>query len=69
MTDSLVHAAFDPYPYTAFSACVEAIGVMVAIRRSHTDPSRTSRNAPSSSAYRPAGRVDRALHPFGLARS
>jgi hypothetical protein len=31
MTDSLVHAAFDPQPYVVFSACSVAMGILLEV--------------------------------------
>lgn len=60
MTDSFIHVAFDPYPYVALGACVEAIGVLLAVRQYRSERPHTTRNVPKSSTYRSVHIRDRA---------
>lgn len=69
MIGSFVHVAFDPLPYVAFSACVEAIGILVELRRSgfgFHGVDRTSAADGARNGARPAHHVT--PHSVGAAR-
>lgn len=68
MSYSLVHAAFDPFPYVVLSACVEGIGVLLAVHRSRSDLHRTTLKVPHESTRSPA-RTGESVPMHSLARA